>query len=269
MRWLVALLVPAMATGAATAAERPLWELGAGVAGLRLPHYRGADQSRNWLLPVPYVVYRGEILRADRDGARALLFESERVEFDLSVAASAPTRSDENGAREGMSDLAPTVEIGPNLNLRLAEGRGWKLDLRAPLRAAVTIESKPQGIGWVASPNLNLDLRTGGAWQVGVQTGLLYGSRRFNGYFYDVPNAAATSARPAYRASSGYAGAQFTLAASRRDGDRWLGAFARVDHLGGARFTDSPLLRQRTTASIGVAVSWVFARSARLVTVDD
>ena len=31
--------------------QRPLWELGIGVAGLRLPDYRGSDQSNAYLLP--------------------------------------------------------------------------------------------------------------------------------------------------------------------------------------------------------------------------
>ena len=83
-----------------------MWELGLGVAALRLPHYRGSDQSHTWTLPVPYVQYRGEIFKANRDGARALLFDSDRVQLDLSVAASAPTRSNDNRARRGMTDLA-------------------------------------------------------------------------------------------------------------------------------------------------------------------
>jgi hypothetical protein len=52
-------------------ADQPLWEAGVGVGVLRLPHYRGSDQSHTWVLPVPYFVYRGEFLRADREGARA------------------------------------------------------------------------------------------------------------------------------------------------------------------------------------------------------
>ena len=52
-------------------ADQPLWELGMGAGGLRLPHYRGSDQSHDLLLPVPFAVYRGEIFRATREGARA------------------------------------------------------------------------------------------------------------------------------------------------------------------------------------------------------
>lgn len=66
----------------------PLWELGLGVAGLSLPHYRGADESGRWLLPTPYAVYRGEVLRANRDGVKAMLFDTDQeVDLDLSLAA--------------------------------------------------------------------------------------------------------------------------------------------------------------------------------------
>lgn len=255
--------------GTALADERPLWELGIGAAGLRLPHYRGSDQSHNWLLPVPYVVYRGEIFKADRDGARAVLFESERVHFDLSVGAGAPTRSRDSNAREGMSDLAPTVELGPNLNLGLARGAGWKLDFRAPLRAAITVESNPRGIGWTATPNLNLDLTRWQGWNLGLQAGAVFGSRRYNGYYYDVAPAEATAQRAAYRAGSGFGGTQLTAALSRRFENQWVGMFVRYDSLQGATFADSPLVRQRSNFSVGIALSWVLARSQRSVAVDE
>ncbi|HET6720014.1 MAG TPA: MipA/OmpV family protein, partial [Rhodocyclaceae bacterium] len=39
---------------AARAAEDlPLWELGVGLGGLSFPVYRGSDQRRDFLLPVP------------------------------------------------------------------------------------------------------------------------------------------------------------------------------------------------------------------------
>ena len=64
------------APGSTAAPAGPLWELGIGAAAVRLPDYRGSDQAHSYLLPLPYVVYRGKILRADRDGARALLLET-------------------------------------------------------------------------------------------------------------------------------------------------------------------------------------------------
>ena len=246
------------------AADLPLWELGLGVAGLSLPHYRGAEKSTRWLLPVPYAVYRGEVLRADRDGLKAMLFDTDRVDFDVSLAASAPSRSADEPVRQGMPDLAGTLEFGPNLNLRVARGPGWKMEFRLPVRAAVTLKSSPKSIGWAATPNLNVDHAIG-PWNVGVQAGLLWGSRRLHGHFYDVAPEYATAGRPAYRADSGYAGWQATLGVSRRDGGRWFGAFVRTSSLAGSVVADSPLVRRTNNVNFGVAMSWVLWRSERLV----
>ena len=265
----LAALAVALGAGSAAAAERPLWELGLGAGALRLPHYRGSDQSHDWLLPVPYVVYRGEIFKADRDGARAVLFESERVDFDLSVSASAPTRSKDNEARRGMSDLSPTLEFGPKINLNLTRGSDWKLDLRAPVRAAFTLDGRPEMVGWTATPSINLDLPGRLGWNLGLQAGPVWGSRRWHAYFYDVPVALATPERPAYRSRGGYAGGQFTAALSRRFERTWAGLFVKYDTLQGAVIAASPLVRQRENLSIGVALVYVFAESSQRVASDD
>ena len=77
--WLCGLgLTCAAAQGDEGAVQRPLWEIGLGVAGLRVPDYRGSDQSRTLWFPVPYLVYRGQWLRADREGARAVLLEDRK-----------------------------------------------------------------------------------------------------------------------------------------------------------------------------------------------
>lgn len=265
----LALLVLLVTTDPARAAEdKPLWELGIGAGALRLPHYRGSDQSHSWLLPVPYVVYRGDIFKADRNGARALLVDADRFSVDVSVSASTPTRSRDNVAREGMPDLKPTVEVGPNLNWTLGRGNNWKLDLRLPVRAAITVESQPRVAGWITTPNLNLDLRQG-SWNLGFLGGPVFGNRKLHGFFYDVAPAYATSARKAYSAPGGYAGSTLTAALSQRDGNRWLGAFVKYDRLSGAAFEDSPLVRQRQQWSVGVAVSWVLKVSEQRVSVNE
>jgi outer membrane protein len=249
-------------------AQGPLWELGLGVATLRVADYRGSDRIRTYALPLPYVVYRGTWLRADRDGARALLVDTERVKVDVSVAGSVPTRSRDNTARSGMPDLAPTVEIGPNVDLRLLQsddGR-MRLDLRLPVRAAIALQRSPEVIGTTFSPNLNLDFkRVAGAWNVGLLAGPLYGDRRYHAYYYGVENAQATASRPAYRPGGGYAGWQALAAASRRVGRLWVGGFARYDSLRGAVFESSPLVRRDHDITVGLGVSWVFATSGELV----
>ena len=263
---------PDVDAGLNPGSRRPLWELGLGVAALRLPDYPGSDQARGYLLPLPYIVYRGTWLKADRDGARALLFDSPRVKLDVSVAASTPTRSERNLAREGMPDLAGTFEIGPNVNFTLASSRAerWKLDLRLPLRAAVTIQRSPRFVGSTFSPNLNLDVGgLGGGWNLGLLAGPVFADRKFHRYYYGVDTAYASASRPAYDARGGYAGWRALAATSRRFGNAWVGGFVRYDQLRGAAFDDSPLVRRTSALTFGLGVSWILATSSELVASSD
>ena len=251
----------------------PLWEAGVGISVLQLPDYRGADEGRSYVLPVPYLVYRGEFLKADRHGVRAELFDSDRVELNLSAGASPPVDSRKNRARQGMPDLRPAVELGPALNLTLWRSRneGKRLDLRLPLRAGVTVESSPRFVGWTFSPQVNLDVRSvaGSGWNLGLQSGPLIADRRHHAYFYSVAPEFSSAERPAYAAHGGFAGVQVLAALSRRFERQWVGAFVRWDTLRGAVFDDSPLVRRSQYLAAGVAVSWIFGVSTRTVEVTE
>ena len=260
-------LLRALATAAALVlalpaaqADEPLWEAGIGAGWLRLPHYRGSSESHTWLLPVPYFVYRGDFLRADKDGARAMIFDGDRVDFDLSVGGSPPTKSNDSQARAGMPDLAPTFEIGPKMNVRLAQGAGWKLDLRVPVRAVVAVDDGLRVAGFNVEPVINIDSEAGG-FNIGAQAGPLWGDRRLHDAFYSVAPEFATATRPAYTARGGYAGWQATAGVSRRVGRLWMGAFVRHDSVAGAAFAGSPLVTARSHTALGVAMSSVFAVS--------
>lgn len=249
---------------------RPLWEIGAGLAVLNLPNYRGSDIRQTTVLPMPYLVYRGEVLRADRDGLRGLLFDSERLEINISLNGSLPVNSEDDPARQGMEDLDPAAELGPSVNYRLWQSadRTMRLDARAPVRTAVTVASRPEQIGWLFSPNLLLEIRdpAGHAgWNLGVQAGPYFNDRDYNAYFYGVRPAEATAQRPAYDASGGYSGSQVMLTLSKRFPRWWVGGFLRIDTLAGSVIEDSPLVRRSDAVSAGLALSWVFKESRRLV----
>jgi outer membrane protein len=253
---------------------RPLWEAGAGLAVLNLPNYRGSDVRQTYLLPIPYLIYRGEVLRADRDGLRGLLFDSERLQVNVSLNGSIPVSSDDDPVRQGMADLDPAVELGPTVNVHLwrSADRRMRLDLRAPVRAALTVGSRPGQIGWLFSPNLLLEIRdpAGHAgWNLGVQAGPYFNDREYNAYFYTVRPAEATPNRPAYAASGGYSGAQFMLTLTKRFPRWWVGGFLRVDTLAGAVIEDSPLVRRSDAVSAGIALSWVFSESKTRVESDE
>ena len=262
---------PAPAAAPPIVAEtRPLWEFGLGAAALRLPDYRGADTYGRYLLPLPYIIYRGKYLRAGRDGARAVLLDTERVEFDISLNAGPPARADLGGVRAGMADLPATVEIGPKLRTTLWSGRGGaRLNLDLPLRAVVTLERSPRSIGTVFSPNLDLALPTGTPWRLGIQGGPMWGSSGLHAHYYGVSAADAVSSptlqRPAYEARGGYAGWHALAGLSRHFEHHWVGTYVRHDHVGGAVFADSPLVRSRQNWSAGIAMAWIFAASSEQV----
>lgn len=263
----------ALAAPAAQAADLPLWEAGLGVAALAFPDYRGSSQSSTYVLPAPYFVYRGEIFKADRHGLRGIFFKTDRLDLNLSVGASLPVDSEDNRARAGMADLKPSVEAGPSLDIHLWRTRDQrsKLDLRLPLRGAVTIESDPRYIGLQFFPHLNFDVQDPagmGGWNLGLLAGPVFTDSRYNRHFYAVPRESATADRPAYEPGSGYAGMQFIVALSKRFPKFWIGGFARYDTLRGAAFEASPLVTSKRYAAGGIGISWILGESSQRVAAD-
>ena len=246
-----------------------------GATGFSLPDYRGADQSRSYVFPLPYLVYRGEVFRIGREGIRGVLLESERAELDISLYGTPPVNSDRNRARQGMQDLDPTFEVGPRLNLTLWRERktDQRLELRFPLRAVFATDlSYVRHAGYLFYPHVQLDLRPAfleGKWNLGLQSGPLYSTSKHHQYFYGVDPQFATAARPAYAARGGYSGTLALVSISRRFRDFWVGGFVRYDALQGAAFEDSPLVKRRHSVMAGVALAWIFARSGRIVESDD
>lgn len=266
----------------AHAEEKPLWEAGLGIGALRFPDYRGSDEAQVYPVPVPYFIYRGKILKADRDGVRGEIFNREYVELSMSLNATIPVKSENNAARRDMPDLQPTLELGPSLDLHLwrSADEAMKLDVVMPLRVPLTVENSPQFIGWVFSPRLNLDIEdvaghVGGhvegmaGWNLGLGAGPIFADRKFHEYFYSVAPQFATPDRPAYEADGGYSGMHFLLALSKRFPDYWVGAYMRYDTLSGAAFEDSPLVRSKHYLSGGFGIAWMIGQSKRMVETED
>jgi outer membrane protein len=280
MGWMRNLLIATAAAAtimamprAARPAELPLWEAGAGVAVLDFPDYRGSDQRHTLVLPIPYLVYRGDFLKADRESIRGQLYKNDRLDLHLSVNGSIPVDSGDNSARRGMPDLDPTLEIGPNLTVTLLRSDTTHLNLRFPVRAVIATDLyHVRDVGWVFQPQINVDFYDripGPGWNLGFAAGPLFGNRRYHNYFYGVAPQFATPERPAYEAPSGYAGMQWIAALTKRFPSYWVGGFVRADTLSGAVFEASPLVRQKDAFCAGIAASWVFSRSSKLVNVDE
>ena len=271
--WACALLLAAACwTVPSHAKEEPLWEFGLGLGAIAFEDYRGSDTVHAYPVPVPYVIYNGKFLKADREGVRGTLFNQDKFEINLSVNLTTPVRNDSE--RSGMPDLKSTVELGPSFDIHLfrSEDARFKLDLRMPLRAAATIEGSPQVIGWTFTPRFNLDiadLKGLKGWNLGFLAGPLFADRRYNQYFYSVASQYATPSRPEFQASGGYAGTQSIAALSKRYPKFWAGAYMRYDTLAGAVFVDSPLVQRRSYWSAGFGFAWLLRRSSSMVEVPD
>jgi outer membrane scaffolding protein for murein synthesis (MipA/OmpV family) len=265
----------AIAPCGACAGEFPLWEAGAGIAVIDFPDYRGSDERQSYVLPIPYFVYRGEILKADREGLRGQFFKSDRLDLHLSMNGTVPVDSTDNSARSGMPDLDPTLEIGLRLDITLLRkpDRSIEVTLGLPVRTVIATDfSHSKNIGWVFEPQFNVDFRDmwpGEGWNVGLAVGPLFGDKRYHNYFYGVAPDFATPQRPAYNAASGYAGSQILGAISKRFRSYWVGGFVRLDSLAGAEFEDSPLVRQTESFSAGFAIAWILGRSQQVVEAEE
>ncbi len=200
------LLSLAGASGSARAEEKPLWELGLGVAPLSFPAYRGSEKQNIHVLPLPYVVYRGDRLQVDRQGIRGLLFGVDRVNLKLSFSGSVPVESDDSGARRGMPDLDPTFEVGPVLEILLARDQtGREIHFKVPARAIIATDFTSIGYeGFLFHPHFNANApKVFGGWNFGLSLGPLFATREYHDYYYGVDPEFATSSRPVYSATGG------------------------------------------------------------------
>lgn len=269
----IALTASTYSFSSAFAGQVPLWEAGAGVAGIDFPHYRGSNERSAYLLPVPFLIYRGDILKVDRQRVRGLFLHNDHAELDVSMNGSVPVKH--NVARQGMPDLDPTLEIGPSLNLHLYQTKSneARLELRLPVRSVIASDfSYLHDVGWLFQPVLNLDVDDvfdQKGWNLGMGIGPIFTDRRYNQYFYGVDaRFESLPDRPAYAASGGYAGSQFVAALTRRFPKKWLSGFVKWDNLRGAVFEDSPLVKSKESVTAGFALTWVFSESTIQVAED-
>ena len=236
-----------------------------------LPTYPASGQTRFEILPLPYFAYRGEVIRSDDKGLlRGRLFKTEVTEIDISLAAAFNVDSSDNRARVGMPDLDWLGEIGPRLEFTLARAGEVKIEFELPVRAVVSTNftSRANYQGLIVVPELAYQhddfLGVDAKFKLGVSTA--FANADLQSLFYAVPAAFATAARPAYTAKGGYMGSKIQISASRRFGERIRVVSAlRFDFYEGAANEKSPLFRESSTTTLGVAIIVSLWRSTTLV----
>lgn len=274
---LVMLFLLAGGGAAAQEVRRPVLELGLAGGGGYVPDYPAADEGRLRGIVAPFLIYRGEIVRSDDQGARLRAFRSEDVEFSISASGSFPVSSDDNDARRGMPDLDLMGEIGPTLRLTLWRGEDAaqprRILLETPVRAVFSTDfSSISHRGFTFAPDIAFEARNlflpNARLRAGI--GVTFGDDRFMTYFYGVAPEFAQTGRPAYNARAGYLGARASVSYRVPITDRIaVVAGARLEYFGGAANSDSPLFRRDWNLSVAAGFSWSLWRSDATVAVDN
>ncbi len=246
----------------------PRWEAGVGGFGARLPLYRGSDEYKLYAFPIPYVIYRGDIIQVEREGVRGFFHKGPLIETDFSMSGNPPVR-DGDGARKGMPELDPLLEAGPAVRLFLYRGsRVSSVYLEAAVRGVVSFdldtlspgyEGTRGGIGLVLA---SYTVRPRSPWRMGFRVDLDWSDAEYNGYFYDVDKPYVLPDRPPYDADGGYGGWSVSGWLTRKlTDDLSLSVYGKMMNCEGAAYEDSPLVKTRNNFVVGSAMIWKLAES--------
>jgi outer membrane protein len=256
---------PPQRPGTRGPAVLPLWEVGVVGFGVSQQAYPGSSESVRRGLPVPFALYRGEILRADRSGAGLRAIRLDRFELDIGVAAAFGSNSSDIEARRGMDNLGTLVEFGPRVKWHLGPGpidEGFRIEL--PLRGVFDLEDRLASKGLAFEPALIFEQDAPGRWNRRIGVSAVVGDRRLAQHFYGVAPEVATPTRPAYEADAGLIAWRLSASFSRYlTPDLRLFGFLRVDTVAGAANALSPLVDRTTGASAGLGLAWTLFRSGR------
>ena len=242
----------------------PLWELGGFGVVTSQQAYSGSDQQINRGLALPFFVYRGEFLRADRDTAGVRALKTPLYELDVSVAGAFGAGGDELDARRGMPKLGTLVEFGPRLRLNLSDVESnprWGLDL--PVRGVFNLSDSLRHSGLKAEPTLTLRGSTDGNWRYTLGAGVLLADKKLSDTLYGVNPLYATPNRAAYEAGGGLMAWRLSGGVTKQIAQNLrLFAFTRFDFVAGAKNENSPLVRQKNGATVGLGLSYTWLRSS-------
>jgi len=253
---------------------KPLWELVIGGIGAYSPDYPAADQNSLHGLALPYVIYRGKIFRLGEDGiAKGVFIDNDYTEFNVSLAASFNTKSNDNNARQGMPDLDYLGEIGPQLKIKLGEFFSGKTELQLPVRAVYSSDfGRVDHRGYLFNPRFYYKRQNIFYSSINMDSsiGSTFATKKLQEYFYGVEPRFATATRPAYEADGGYLGSKITLGLFY-DITKRLQAYVggQIGYYGGAANEDSPLFRKKVDSSVLVGFTWSIFQSATRVTTSE
>ena len=268
MKTLTALIITSALISAKSYAENlPLWEVGVGTGLFSAPHYLGSDQRSNYILPLPYAIYRGEYIQSGHGGLGGKIYDSQRLDLRISLGGAIAVDSEDNDARTGMPDLGYMLEVGPTLQYSLVKSPSSIIRLDLPVRAAFSFDSQVNFRGITTNPKLYTKHHFG-RLKLATSLGPSFGTKHYHDYFYSIEKSYILPDRGFYIAQSGYTGFRAGMSLSKTWEKIYSGIFINYYNLKGARNQDSPLMKSNHYLSFGIAVSWIFLNSKKQVDYD-
>jgi outer membrane scaffolding protein for murein synthesis (MipA/OmpV family) len=254
------------AEGADAADAPPLWT--AGLFGVAAHHavYPGAARRTSNATVLPFVTYRGPVMRLEGGTAGLRALRRPRAELDFSAAASFGSDGRDTGAREGMPAIGTLAEIGPSLRINLGElpedGQRPPLRLDLPLRAVFDADRDFRYVGASFEPRLTWRLADWGAWGPSVYAAALFGNRGLNALYYEVSPVYATPSRPVYGARPGLVATRVGASLSGPLGENLrLGLHLALETVRGAANDGSPLVDRMVDPTAAITLTWTALRS--------
>tara|TARA_R110000744_G_scaffold56547_12_gene119278 strand:+ start:1417 stop:2280 length:864 start_codon:yes stop_codon:yes gene_type:complete len=246
--------------------NKPTWEAGAFLAAFNAPLYPAAAENQGKILPVPFLIYRGERLRVGEGGViKAMAVDQPRFKIDLSLGAAFNANSDDAKVRKGMPDLDFIFEVGPEVSVMLSNTKTSETWLNLQFRQVFSSDfSSIDDRGYIFQPEITYQVN--GFFSENDSFKLtfspLFATNKMQQYFYQVEPKFSTSERPEYHATGGYLGSEIALVNRFQvRNDISIFVSTKLGFYKGASNVDSPLFKKELNYSLGIGLKWTLYQS--------
>ena len=238
-------------------ASESQFDFGLGFFGLKVNHYRGSDQMKDYNFYVPYIYYKSDTVEAEGAFIDTTFFESRYLSFKFSMVVGPNVESETNRARQGMPELNYNFGIGPMAIIHLIKGPKFFLEIDSSIRQEFqTNLSHTAAIGNTNTTYLTTRYVVKD-FSIELGLGRMFATEDFHAYYYDVDSQYITPERPYYESEGGFSGNITLLSLKKKLGDLMLYGFVRHEDLDGVVFENSPLVKQTDYYFLGLGVFYL------------
>lgn len=259
--------IAATAKRSKAGANEPLWEIALGGYGRYGPAYPASDSYQFDVIPLPFPIYRGKILRVGDENekpVRTRIFRRDRIKLDIDFGLNLPVDSEDIDEREGLPDLDLLIEAGPELQLQFEEDLPGDFFLSLQTRGAWSFDGlSTTWRGMVFTTEFKYEVPLGkSVYSLRLQPE--YATKQYMDFFYGIDEEFATPDRPAFDAKAGYLGTRVILSYGHEFNRKFeIRTGVRLGVYEGAKNRSSTLFTADYTGEVYTAFLWKFWESKR------